>query len=216
MRLDQPAPTLLAFTRHAAFNAGMTYLCSRPSADSAGSLLFCSLLVVWLGGCSAAPLDRTPPQRFNLSGQWLLLADLSDAGPGARAYDISEPVRVDPSASQRRSRRSRGRFAFIAHDFPVLNARRLEIEQNQDSMGISYDRGGYRDVSWGTRERGLWEVSSGWNDAGELESRWRASDATALENYALSADGDRLTITLNIRAGTDQFEVRRVYSRKDS
>ena len=165
-----------------------------------------------LAACSSAPLDTAPPQRFDLSGRWLLLADLSDRGPGAAAYDISRPVEVDP-AKRTRSRRFGGNFAFIAHDFPVIRASRMEIEQNRDSMGVAYDRGAYRDLSWGTRERGLWQVDTGWNDEGELVSRWNADDAKVLERYTLSSDAQQLTVTVEVSAGNDNFNIRRVFSR---
>ena len=173
----------------------------------------CSALMPLLLACSSTPLDTAPPGAFDLTGRWLLVADLSDAGPGPGAFDVSRPT---PPASGNRNRRPRGGFAFIAHDFPVVRARWLNIEQNRDSMGIGYDRGAYRDISWGTRERGLWKVSTGWNDDGALVSRWRASDATASERYELSDGGRRLVIVLDVRAGSDQFSVRRVFTRESA
>lgn len=89
----------------------------------------------------------------------------------------------------------------------------MTIEQNQDSMGIDYDRGRYRDVSWGERERGLWTVNTGWSDTGDLISRWRAADAKAQETYQLSADGRRLTVLLQVETGSDTLNLRRVYSK---
>lgn len=176
------------------------------------SLLAASLL---LAGCGSTPLDPKPPQRFDLSGTWLLQADLSDAPPGPRRFETApRPV----SGNQRGSRRSgdgrRGGLAFVAHDFPVMVAERMTIEQNPDSMGVEYDRGRYRDISWGTRTRGLWEVDTGWDESGQLVQRWQASDASALEVMALSPDAQQLTVMLQIKAGEQNVEVRRVFSRR--
>ncbi|MFK7914997.1 MAG: hypothetical protein AB8B93_13860 [Pseudomonadales bacterium] len=160
-------------------------------------------------------MDPQPPQRFDLSGTWLLQADLSDAPPNPKGFESPPPV---PTDGQRARRRvvpgSRGGLAFVAHDFPVLKAQRMTIEQNRDSMGIEYDRGRYRDVSWGMRTRGLWDVDAGWNDAGQLVLRWKASDARAREVMALSANGQQLTVMLQIKAGEQNVDVRRVFSRR--
>lgn len=184
---------------------------SRPLALLGGSLLILALL----GACKSAPLAKAPPNQFDLSGRWVLLADLSDLPPrGRRLSDTPIPPQVE-SRQQRvqRGRQDRGGLAFVAHDFPVMAARRMTIEQNQDSMGIDYDRGRYRDVSWGERERGLWTVVTGWNEMGDLVSRWRASDATAQETYQLSTDGRQLTVLLAVKTGTDKLDLRRVYSK---
>lgn len=170
---------------------------------------------VLLSGCRAQPLDSSPPARFDLSGRWVLLADLSDLAPNGRRLS-NTPVAPRPESRQQRSQRSRrdrGGLAFVAHDFPVMNAQRMTIEQNLDSMGIDYDRGRYRDVSWGERDRGLWRVVTGWTDSGDLVSRWRADDAKAQETYQLSADGQRLTVLLAVETGSDNLNLRRVYSK---
>ena len=168
-----------------------------------------------LGACRAQPLDSAPPATFDLSGRWVLLADLSDAPPNGRRLSTSQ-AGPQPESRQRRtqrSRRDRGGLAFVAHDFPVMSAQRMTIEQNQDSMGIDYDRGRYRDLSWGEKERGLWKVVTGWNDIGDLVSRWSAEDADAQETYQLSDDGQRLTVLLAVETGSDKLKLRRVYSK---
>ena len=179
-----------------------------------GKVLVALLAALLLAGCSSEPLNPEPPQRFDLSGTWLLQADLSDAPPNPKGYGAEPPVPTDgQSRSRRTSPRSRGGLAFVAHDFPVLVAQRMSIEQNRDSMGIEYDRGAYRDVSWGLRTRGLWEVDAGWDDAGQLVMRWKASDARALEVMSLSPDSEQLTVMLQIRTGEQNVEVRRVFTR---
>jgi hypothetical protein len=174
-----------------------------------------ALLLLLLGACSAAPLDPSPPQGFDLAGDWVLQADLSDAAPGPHQLEAPPPPIPGSSRGNRGGRQSpRGGLAFVAHDFPVLKARRMTIEQNPDSMGIEYDRGRYRDVSWGERTRGLWTVQAGWDDAGELVIRSDASDAKAVERYLLSSNGETLTVLVRIDAGSQKVDVQRVYTRR--
>ncbi len=96
-----------------------------------------------------------------------------------------------------------------------MHAKRMTIEQSGDSMGIDYDRGRYRDLSWGERERGLWTINTGWNEAGELVSRWRADDAVAVETFQLAGSGKRLTVLLDVTTGSDRINLRRVYEKLD-
>lgn len=183
----------------------------RSVAMVGGSLL----LIALLGACKSTPLLGAAPAQFDLSGRWVLLADLSDLPPrGRRLSDTPIPPKVENRQQRvQRGRQDRGGLAFVAHDFPVMAAQRMTIEQNQDSMGIDYDRGRYRDLSWGERERGMWTVVTGWNELGELVSRWRASDAKAQETYQLSGDGQQLTVLLAVKTGTDKLDLRRVYSK---
>jgi hypothetical protein len=95
----------------------------------------------------------------------------------------------------------------------VLRAQELVIEQGPDSMGVSYDGEGYRDVSWGTRRRGLWEVRAGWNE-GRLLILSKASDADAQETLSLSPDGQQLRIDVDIRSSGDRLAVTRVFARQ--
>lgn len=89
----------------------------------------------------------------------------------------------------------------------------MHIEQNRDSMGIEYDRGEYRDVSWGERDRGLWRVVAGWNEEGQLEIRSRAADAKAVETLSLEAEGNRLRMNIKIETEGENLDLTRVYER---
>ncbi len=151
-------------------------------------------LCLWLGACGGIQLEPTPPPGFDLSGTWL-------------AVDSAEPP---PSP---RSLRARGSMlAFVTQDFPILRAKRMTVEQNRDSMGVRYDGGNYRDVSWGTRQRGLWEVRAGWNE-GALVILWDADDAKAQETITLSADGQRLTVDAEIESRGDRIAIVREFER---
>jgi len=152
------------------------------------------LTAVTLTGCSGVPLDTRAPAGFDLSGRWRLVDAVSDPAP------------------ERRPLRRRGfSLAFAAADFPVLEARTLSIEQNRDSMGVNYDGDNYRDVSWGERQRGLWEVNAGWLD-GVLLIRSEAPDAEATERLRL--EGDRLVVDVEVSSGGETLTRTRVFERR--
>ncbi len=157
----------------------------------------CPLLVLTtllLAAC-ATQLDTQPPPAFDLSGTWLLVSDESSSPP-----------------SHRQLRARGGTLGLVTQDFPVMRASKLEIEQNRDSMGIRYDTGDYRDVSWGTREHGLWKVTAGWRGSA-LIMMYHADDADAEETMSLSPDGQRLTVDVHVGSGGDDVKVTRVYHR---
>lgn len=148
-------------------------------------------------GCSGIELESQVPAGFDLSGHWQLVEDASDASP-----------------DRRRLRAQGGMLGFVTRDFPVLTAQQMHIEQGPDSMGISYGVGNYRDISWGTRQRGLWEVRAGWHE-GKLLIISAASDARARETYTLGEDGRRLRIDVAVASGGDDVDVTRVFRRAD-
>ena len=155
-----------------------------------------------LSACGQIPLEENAPARFDLSGHWVQ-ADRPSGG------------RNQASAGNNSERRTSGMTSgFIAQDFPLLVAREMRIEQDDRSMGIEYARGGYRDVTWGERRRGVWEVRAGWNE-GALHIYSEASDVSAAEIWRLSADGQRLDISISVRGNRDQ-EFQRVFRRASS
>jgi hypothetical protein len=156
--------------------------------------------LLWLGclsvGCAGVVLDERPPGGFDLSGTWLL-----------------DPLSSEQTPEVRRLRARGMSIAMVAQDFSVLHCRRMEIEQNVDSMGVAYDGGSYRDVSWGVRERGLWEVNAGWDD-GALRILSKARDAKAEEHMMLTDAGKRLTVRVSIDADGDQLVITRMFVRQ--
>lgn len=100
-----------------------------------------------------------------------------------------------------------------ARDFPVLTTRHMHIEQSHDSMGVRYDTGDYRDVSWGVRQRGLWEVNAGWEE-GRLLILSEAPDASAEETVTLLEGGSRLAVRLVIEADGGKLAVNRQFTRQ--
>ena len=146
-----------------------------------------------LGGCGGIDLDPNAPSGYEISGVWLLDEDASDAVPDLRRLPA------------RRARSSRSRaldialgspLTFIAHDFQILGAERLDIEQNRDSMGVRYHPGVYRDISWGNRQRGLWDVDAGWLE-GDLMVRSSAKGLLVMETFVAEAQ-DRLLVQVYI------------------
>jgi hypothetical protein len=124
-----------------------------------------------------------------------------------------DPLTSEVTPEIRRLRERGVSIAMVAQDFPVLHCRRMEIEQNADSMGIAYDRGAYRDISWGVRERGLWEVNAGW-DAGVLRILSKARDAKAEETMTLADAGRRLVVQVSIDADGDHLLITRSFIRE--
>lgn len=152
-------------------------------------------LLSLLAGCTGVPLESKPPAQFELSGSWQLVPEESGSPPPERTV------------------RSRGgMLSFVTQDFAVLRARKMQIEQNPGSMGIYYDGRDYRDVSWGTRRRGLWEVEAGWHE-GRLIILSKASDADARETMTLSPDGQRLRVDVQVKSRSENLAITRVFRR---
>jgi len=103
-------------------------------------------------------------------------------------------------------------FAFIAQDFPVLLADRLHIEQSRESMGIQYEPGTYRDVSFGEKERGLWTVSAGWNAQGQFIIYSDSDDIRGIETHEL-LDPSTLRVRLAVRADGGDLDLVRTFVR---
>lgn len=183
----------------------------KPMITKIGQALAIALC---LAACSSTP-NLSSQQHFNLSGRWQLVEELSDAAPSARQMMEqvgADEIRRQPSRRAQMARINGAVFAFVAQDFPVLQARSLRIEQNSDSMGIDYEPGTYRDVSWGYRERGLWEVYAGWDEQGALVIDSRSSEIRGVEQHVLRADG---LLEINVVVNSDQrdLSLRRVYAR---
>ena len=151
-----------------------------------------------LSACGQIPLDENAPARFDLTGHWV-------------QADRPTAERSNASGGDSERRRSGIASGFMAQDFPLLVAQEMRIEQDDRSMGIEYTSGNYRDVTWGERRRGVWEVRAGWNE-GALHIYSKASDVSASEIWQLSADGQRLDISISVRGNRDQ-EFRRVFRR---
>ena len=163
-----------------------------------GAWLTFWLNICLLSGCAGGvELDPNPPAGFSLGGIWVLDPLDSDAAP--------KPTQL----------RKRGfAIAMAAQDFPVIQTRRMHIEQSADSVGIEYDDGAYRDLSWGVRRRGLWEVNAGWGDDGELLILSEAPDAKASETMHLTGAGKRLVVHVEVSADGQTLTLVRTFTRQ--
>ena len=119
-----------------------------------------------VSGCGGLQLDAAPSGEVPLTGAWVVDSAASDdvgsaMRPDAKVGDRRR--RMSTAAEIQRIRRGSG-LAYVAHDFQVLDAERMRIELDSDSMGVQHFPGVYRDVTWGTRERGIWTVQAGWDN----------------------------------------------------
>lgn len=171
-------------------------------------------IVVAMIGCTGIDLDTVNPPGVNLSGQWLVDFGDSDLVPDLRNRPPGKPSRrVQGTVSREALRVADGSaFAFIAHDFQVLRADKLTIEQNMDSMGLDYHPGVYRDVTWGERQRGLWEVLAGWEEQ-QLVIISKARNMRVEERLELVSP-DLLKVWVYIDASGEQLEFLRVFNRQ--
>ena len=162
------------------------------------TMAICWLQLGLLGGCAGGvTLDPNPPPDFSLAGVWVL-----------------DPLDSDSAPKPRQLRKRGFGIAMAAQDFPVINTRRMRIEQSADSVGIEYDDGVYRDLSWGVRRRGLWEVNAGWEEDGQLLILSEASDAKASEALHLMNAGQRLVVHVQVSADGQTLRLVRTFIRQ--
>ena len=170
-----------------------------------------SVLILAFGGCGSVPLDPEAPKGFDLNGQWVINPVLSDPPPNERRLQ-AQADRALLEIDRMGQRRRLGMLAFVTADFPVLASKSMIIEQDSQSMGIRYANGTYRDVSWGQRRRGLWEVEAGWTEEGLIIAS-KADDARATETMRLRNGGRQLAITIEIKSAGDALSALRVFDR---
>ena len=151
----------------------------------------CIAAALAVAGCGTVPLEESAPDRFDLTGHWVLA-------------EGQKPMSTNRSSSGMES-------GFMTQDFPLLATTEMHIEQDDTSMGIDYSRGTYRDVTWGERRRGVWKVRAGWHE-GILHIYSDAPDISAAEIWRLSQDRQRLDISISVR-GARNREFERVFVR---
>ena len=160
-------------------------------------------LVALLSACGGPNLSPSGPSGFDLEGDWTLVTNDSERGMEGDDY-----IRMRSGDRRELARGGMGR------DFPVVRAQGMSIEQNADSMGIRYSTGDYRDVTWGKRDRGMWEVNAGWQDDA-LYIISEAHDAKGTEVMTLSEDGNTLRVDVEIDTG-QKYQIQRVFRRVGS
>ena len=157
-------------------------------------------------GCES--LSLAIPVGFDLTGEWLLDASSSDSAPDTKAIRRAE----DMDIARGKQKNVNASAAFVVQDFPVVAAERLVIEQNNDSLGIRYSNGTYRDVTWGRTQRNFWQIEAGWSN-GVLVILSRRDDITGREEMRLEAAGSRLLVTVDVKTEGRDVRLQRVYMR---
>lgn len=172
------------------------------------------LLGLVLLGCSGVELSPVNTAGVDFSGEWLIDFGASDQVPDLRnRAPRKQKRRLNPTVRDEALRIGDGSgLAFVTHDFQVLHADKLQIEQNRDSMGIRYFPGVYRDVTWGTRQRGLWEVYAGWEEQ-ELVIISEAKDLKVSERFARVAT-DVLVVNVSVDADGEEMDIKRTFRRR--
>ena len=171
-------------------------------------------VILALSACSSGPtLSTLNPPGLDFSGTWLI--DFSESGSVA---DLGNPRRPSAPTDRRMTRGDAHRIArgsdleFISGDFHVLKADKLDIELSKDSMGIRYYPGVYRDISWGERQRGLWEVNAGWEEQ-NLVIISEAGRLRVVETMTRSGPNE-LTVHVTVRIDGGERELTRVFNRR--
>jgi len=191
--------------------------------------IFAAVLLI---GCSS--LSTEPPVNYNLTGHWKLNNALSDSpnlaslgrgagrrNPGAGNRSRGEGGRGQgrgPQGGGRTGGRQRGGVGTgtqIPVVVQVLAATEMNIEQNDDSMGVDYKSGIYRDVGWGERKRGQLVVTSGWKED-DLVIETKGGRSPIEEIYVLSDDGARLTVLVELDGGKNDMVFTRVFDKQEA
>ena len=172
--------------------------------------LSCVLACIGLALVACQYQHADPPSDFDLGGTWVLNELESDTAPDPDEIRRREDIDV----LRGRQRDARASSAFVVHDFPVVGAARMVIEQDEYSMGIEYDSGAaYRDVTWGERTRNYWTVRAGWrNDALVIESRRDVISGT--ETMRLEEGGRQLRVEVFVKTGGRDVRAVRVFDRR--
>ena len=178
---------------------------------SLGAILLSSVLLC-LVGCSALDLDQRKPEKVDFSGHWVLNLPLSEGvieSPRSRndVFD-SDQIKTEGMASADLL----DPFVFVSHDFHIINAQSLTIELDAVSAGLDYEPGTYRDVTFGERRRGLWNIYAGW-DGDDLVILSRANKLQVIERLSL-VNPKRLRIIVGIQAERENRDFVKVFDRK--
>ena len=170
------------------------------------SFLFC------LVGCSGLDLDQRKPEKVDFSGHWVLNLPLSEGVIENRRSrnDVfnSDQIKTEGMATGDLL----DPFVFVSHDFHIINARSLTIELDPISAGLDYQPGTYRDVTFGERRRGLWDIYAGW-DGDDLVILSRANKLQVKERISLVSP-NRLRIIVGIEAEKKNRDFVKVFDRK--
>ena len=169
-------------------------------------------IMLSLTSCSALDLDQRKPEEIDFSGHWVLNLLLSEGV----IENSSSRNRVRPTDQIRTEGVANvdllDPFVFVSHDFHIIDAVSLTIELDPVSAGLSYQPGTYRDVSFGERRRGLWNIYAGW-DGDDLVILSRANNLQVMERMSL-VNPKRLRVIVGIQAEKEKRDFVKVFDRK--
>ena len=171
-----------------------------------------SSFLLGLVGCSALDLDQRKPEKVDFSGHWELNLPLSEGvieNPRSR-NDVFDSDLIKTEGLARADLLDP--FVFVSHDFHIINAQSLTIELDPISAGLDYQPGTYRDVTFGERRRGLWDIYAGW-DGDDLVILSRANKLQVMERISLVSP-NRLRIIVGIEAEKKNRDFVKVFDRK--
>ena len=169
-------------------------------------------ITLCLTSCSALDLDQRKPEEIDFSGHWVLNLLLSEGATekssSRKSVHATDKIRTEGLASADLL----DPFIFVSHDFHIIDARSLTIELDTVSAGLSYQPGTYRDVSFGERRRGLWNIYAGW-DGDDLVILSRANNLQVMERMSL-VNPKRLRVIVVIQAEKENRDFVKVFDRK--
>ena len=172
-------------------------------------IVFLALMGALFGcGAPTSTLGGTTPAGIDLTGVWILDSARSDEPPDReKAMQKAKAEEIDGKRNNALSS-----MLFAAQDFPVISAERMVIEQDVDSIGISFGEGLHRDLIWGLQTRAEWRIDAGWDNS-YLVVKSMVSHTSATERYQLRADGKELVVDVTIRSASSREHFKRTYTR---
>ena len=169
-------------------------------------------ITLCFASCSALDLDQRKPEEIDFSGHWVLNALLSEGATenstSPKNLRAADQIRTEGMASADLL----DPFVFVSHDFHIIDALSLTIELDPVSAGLSYQPGTYRDVSFGERRRGLWDIYAGW-DGDDLVILSQTNNLQVMERMSL-VNPKRLRVIVGIQAEKENRDLVKVFDRK--
>ena len=147
--------------------------------------------------------------RADLSGEWHLDADRSDAVPDLDALRANEEkqllrgVETDPMES----------IQLVNLYFPAISTGSILIEQEEEGMGVQFEGQPYKDLSWGRQKLDGWTQTVGW-DKGSLVIRSFRGAIRGTQEFKLLDEGTVLEVVISIKVGDEKLDLRRLFQRE--
>ena len=176
-----------------------------------------------LTACASHPrLSYTPPVSINLSGDWILNENLSQAVVIVPKRPANKDRRDSPSGSVRGTapelKKPVARAPNIEVEVPrtaektaSMTSTSMKIEQDAGGMGIAYPKHPYWDIDWGQHEVRRAKVIAGWTSHNELVINHQSEKQHFVEVYRLDNTGKRLRITFTVDSINGKQDFVRVF-----